>query len=274
MLTLKNHEMKLSIQLLILFLSLNYVSAQSMLDLNTPSAVKKAHIYQCIEVLDGKDSWTMYYDTNGYQIKNSFYAPKIDSNGNLIEGFYGIALFKNDHLGNKIEKKIFDPTLDSIPYSRTLYTYNERNQLILEERRDKDNVKETTEDYLYSDSLLVKKIFSSSQETDTVLYSYDHSNRLSSFSLKKDNELPVFTEVYYTKDTTFHKRLDSSGNIIYQYYKIENEKNIVTEIFVWDKTNHHQYKITWFYNELNLLEKIERYNYISNQTRYTYFKYE
>ena len=121
------------VKLLICILNVTIVFSQSMLDRNMSTAIKNGQIKRCVEVLDGKDLWTMYYDTNGLQIKNSFFAPKLDSSGQLIDGFYGSTYFKYDDKGNLIEKKSIDPISDSAPYKIIKYKYNNENQLINEE---------------------------------------------------------------------------------------------------------------------------------------------
>ena len=63
------------------FLFVNTISAQSMLDMNSPLDVKRAEIKKCVEVEDGKDFWTMYYDLNGRQLMHTFITSKIDTNG-------------------------------------------------------------------------------------------------------------------------------------------------------------------------------------------------
>ena len=118
------------ITFLILLLSTNFVYSQSMLDRNKSTAIKKSQIKRCVEILDGKDLFTMYYDTNGLQLKNSFYASKIDTNGNFIDGFYGFVYFKYDENENLIETKTIDPISDSTPHKITKYKYNTENQLI------------------------------------------------------------------------------------------------------------------------------------------------
>lgn len=60
------------INLLITILLANFASAQSMLNLNEPSLVKKAQIEKCIEVQNDKVLWTMCYDTNGYEKNTAF----------------------------------------------------------------------------------------------------------------------------------------------------------------------------------------------------------
>ena len=264
--------MKIKTILFILLFSVNFASAQSMLDMNEPSAIKKAKINRCIEVVNNENLWAMYYDTNGYQIKNSYYASKIDTNGNFIDGFYGSILYHNNHLGNKVEKITIDP-IDEIPFSRRIYSYNENNQIILEELFNKKNSKQVTEKYVYADSLLVEKTFNSSSQSATNKYYYDETKRLCAFSFEDEKNKPVYTDVIYHNDTTFHKQYDATGKEIYQYYNIVRNKKLI-EVYVWDKLKYNKYKLVYCYDPSDLLVKIERFDYNSNKTAYTCFKYE
>jgi hypothetical protein len=267
--------------LLICLLNITFAFSQSMLDRNKSTAIKNAQIKRCVEVLDGKDLWTMYYDTNGLQIKNSFFAPKLDSSGKLIDGFYGYTYFKYDDKGNLIEKKSIDPISDSAPYKIIKYKYNNENQIINEElsliiqkmNNEIDTEKVITQFY-YSNSKLVNENFKSSKQTIEKNYSYDDSNRLSSFTIKENNNIPIYTKVYNSGDTTFQKKFDNNGNEIYIYYHLKQNKGNIEEYYMWEKKNNIKFKKTLFYNELDLISKIEVYNYISNQLNYTYFRYE
>ena len=189
--------------------------------------------------------------------------------------------FKYDDKENLIEKKSIDPISDSTPYKIIKYKYNNENQLINEElngiihkiNNEIDTEKVITQ-YYYSNSKLIKEIFKSSHQTVETLYSYDDSNRVSLFSIKENNSIPIYTKVHYNGNTTFHTKFDNIGNEIYIYYHLIDKKNNIEEFYVWDKKNNIKYKKTWFYNELDLISKIEVYNYILNKSNYTYFRYE
>ena len=265
-----------------ILISINFVSAQSMLDMNEPLAIKKAQIKRCTEVCNGEDLFTMYYDTNGFQIRNSFFCSKVDTNGNFVDGYYGKTYFKYDKIGNLIEKKFMDPLTDPIPLKTINYFYNNENQLIKKElcqifnkvlTNTIDTLKVVNQ-YFYSKTLLIKDLFISSKETVETNYSYDNSNQLNLITIKENNNLLIQTNVFYSGDTTFHKKFDTDGNEIYVNYQIKDDKNKIKELYVWDKLRNSRHKNTFYYNEIGLLSKIEEFNYNSTKLKYTTFKYE
>lgn len=246
-----------------------------MLNLNEPSLVKKAQIEKCVEVQNDKVLWTMYYDTNGYEKKHSFYSSYYDNTSKiLVDGFYGVVLFENNENGQKIEKKVFSSQLDTEPYYRKKYTYDKNNKLIIEETRNEKNILEVTEEYYYSDDLLVKKLFKSSQQTVLYEYSYNKSNKLISFSRQEDKNAPEFTEVTYNKDTTFYTSFDNQKNEVFIQYKIIDKNGKLQETLRWDKLKGQKSKTTYFYNENGLLTRMESYTFATKLTETTYFQYE
>ena len=253
----------------------NFASAQSMLSLNEPSLVKKAQIEKCVEVQNDNVLWTMYYDTNGYEIKHSFYSSYYDETTKVIvDGFYGIVYFENNENGQKKEKKVFSSQLDSIPYYRKKFIYDKKNTLIAEETRNEKGILEVTEKYYYSNDLLQKKTFESSQQIVVYEYSYNESGRLVSFSRQEDNNAPEITEVTYNKDTTFYKIVDDQKNEVLVQYKIIDVNGKLLETLRWDKQNNQKLKTTYFYNDNGLLARIERYNFVTMRNETTYFQYE
>ena len=90
----------------------------------------------------------------------------------------------------------------------------------------------------------------------------------------ENNNLTIQTNVFYSGDTTFYKKFDTNGNEIYINYQIKDNKNKIKEFYVWDKLKNTRFKKTWFYEKKHLLSRIEDFNYISNESRITYFKYE
>jgi hypothetical protein len=246
-----------------------------MLNLNDPSLVEKAQIEKCVEVQNDKVLWTMYYDTNGYEIKHSFYSSYYDeTNKILVDGFYGVVHFENNENGQKIEKKVFSSQFDTLPYYRKNYSYDKNNKLIAEETRNEKGILEVTEKYYYSNDLLLKKMFKSSHQTVVYEYSYNESDKLVSFSRQVDNNAPELTEVTYNKDTTFYKSIDNLKNEVLIQYKIVDENGKLLETMRWDKLKNQKSKTTYIYNENGLLTRMEKYNFLTKLTETTYFQYE
>lgn len=131
-----------------------------------------------------------------------------------------------------------------------------------------------TEEYYYSDDLLLKKLFKSSRQTILTEYSYNISNKLISFSKQVDNNAPELTEVTYNKDTTFYTGFDNQKNEVFIQYKIVDDNGKLLETFRWDKLKNQKSKTTYFYNENGLLARMENYNFVTKLTETTYFHYE
>lgn len=260
--------------ILVVFFIANFASSQSMLDMNEPSLIKKAQIKKCVEVKNDKELWTMYYDTNGYEKKHSFYSSYYDTTSKiLVDGFYGIVFFENNEYGQKIEKKVFSSHLDTVPYYRKLYTYDKQSNLINEETRNEKGILEVSEEYYYSNDLLRKRLFKSSQQTVWYEYSYNEANKLISFTRQQDENLPEITEVTYSKDTIFYTNFDNQKNELFESYTIVNESGKPIETLRWDKLKNQKSRTTWFYNENGLLTRMEN-NFVTKQSEITYFRYE
>lgn len=263
-----------------LFLFANTISAQSMLDMNAPLDVKKARIKKCVEVEDGKDLWTMYYDTNGRQLKNTFFASKLDTTGNFIYGYYGVKNFVYDLFGNLIEVNLNAPTSSISPYMITKYTYDNSGNILKEElnhiihklHKEIDTDKVITQ-YYYSDSRLIKEKFKSSFHFVETMYSYEDSNRLNLITRVEDNNTEI-TKINYVGDTIFYRKFDRNTVEFYNMYRLKNNMDKIKELFIWDKLNNRKFKITYFFDEFGILQKKETYSFITNKRIDTFFRYE
>lgn len=267
-------------RLFFLFLFVNTISAQSMLDMNAPLDVKKARIKKCIEVEDGKDLWTMYYDLNGRQLMHTFITSKIDTNGTIVDGFYGLTNFVYDSIGNLIEVNSIDSISGIYPNIITKCTYDNNRNLIKKELnhiRNKIN-KETDTDkvitqYYYSDSRLIKEKFKSSLHFVETMYSYEDSNRLNLITRVEDNNTEI-TKINYVGDTIFYRKFDRNTVEFYNMYRLKNKMDKIKELFIWDKLNNRKFKITYFFDEFGILQKKETYSFITNKRIDTFFRYE
>lgn len=263
------------------FFFVNITSAQSMLDMNAPLDVKKARIKKCVEVEDGKDLWTMFYDTNGRQLKNTFFVSKLDTLGNFIDGYYGLKNFVYDHFGNLIEVKLKAPTSSISPYMITKYTYDNSGNILKEElnhiihklHKEIDTDKVISK-YYYSDLKLVKSKFKSLHHIVETEYSYEDSNRLNLIFKTENNSRKEITKINYVGDTTFYIKFDNNTFEFYNMYELKNKMGKIKELFIWDKLNNRKFKITFFFDELGILKKKETYSIITNKRIDTFFRYE
>jgi len=263
------------------FFIVNSSSAQSMLDMNDSLTVKSARIKKCIEVEDGKDLWTMYYDLNGRQLRNTFFATLIDTNGNFLNGFYGVTNFAYDPNGNVIEVSSIDPISGVSPCTITKYRYDENRNLIKKELNQithKLNKEIDTEKvitlYYYSDSKLTKEKFESSHHFVETSYAYEDSNRLNLITKIENKGNPEITYIKYAGDTIFYRKLDKNGFEFFSMYQIKNKKNKIKEVFTWDKVKNTKLRITYFFDSLGLLNKKEVYNFNTQKISVTVFRYE
>ena len=221
------------------FLFVNTISAQSMLDMNAPLDIKKASIKKCVEVEDGKDLWTMYYDTNGRQLMNTFFASKIDTMGNFVDGYYGLKNFVYDHFGNLIEVNSIDPISGIYPNIITKCTYDNNRNLIKKElnhirhkiNKETDTAQVITQ-YYYSDLKLVKSKFKSSHHIVETEYSYEDSNRLNLIFKTENNSRKEITKIKYAGDTTFYIKFDNNTFEFYNMYELKNKRDKIKEIFI------------------------------------------
>ena len=93
------------------------------------------------------------------------------------------------------------------------------------------------------------------------------------FEVFKSEMITVTEGQTSTVSVSMKTRAQTTGDIRVSG-KSDKNKGDVEEYYMWDKKNNLKYKKTLFYNELDLISKIEVYNYISNQLNYTYFRYE
>ena len=263
------------------FFFVNITTAQSMLDMNSPLDVKRAGIKKCIEIEDGKDLWTMYYDLNGRQLMHTFITSKIDTNGTIVDGFYGHTNFVYDSIGNLIEVNSIDPISGIYPNIITKCTYDNNRNLIKKElnhirhkiNKETDTAQVITQ-YYYSDLKLVKSKFKSSHHIVETEYSYEDSNRLNLIFKTENNSRKEITKINYVGDTTFYIKFDNNTFEFYNMYELKNKRDKIKEIFIWDKLKNTKYKITYFFDEIGLLQKKEVYNFITKKRSDTFFRYE